>query len=151
MEYGKITKDIMDWAESKGQFTWTELHTEYKRTGANSMSYHLPNWTNENTNRKCGRYLHKSGSSYKVFTSPRHKHLPKLLILHKRMRDCKHYYKEVNASLDVYDPLVDAMADLCSTIGCCKEGVNYKIPPTDMQTFNYWYKESNVSKYSYDR
>ncbi len=147
MEYGKITKGILDWAETKGHFKWRELHAEYIKlsNGSNAMGYHLPNWTNEDTDRKCGRFIYKEGRSYTMLTRPKHKHLVKLLILHKRMRDCRQYYFKTNASLDVYDPLVSAMADVCTTIGNCKNSVDFNIPSKDMQTFNYWYRESDLN------
>jgi len=72
MKYGEITKRLLDYVEienglhphvSRGKVnypTYTDLNKEYRDiSGANSMSHHLPNWRNDYTERKCGRYLEK--------------------------------------------------------------------------------------------
>jgi len=72
VEYGEITRRILDWVEiengvhphvSRGKVSYPkhgDIELEYRDiSGANSMSHHLPNWRNCSTERKCGRYLEK--------------------------------------------------------------------------------------------
>jgi hypothetical protein len=68
MKYGYITKTMLDYVEVEmgnnntayGYPSYTDLNNYYKQiSGSNSFSHHLPNLRNENTERKCGRYIEK--------------------------------------------------------------------------------------------
>ena len=137
--------------------SYTELHNIYKDVskGSNSLSYNLANWISTGIFRSDGRYISKevpvmhkgkvnNRSVYKLSYKKVHPFLDRLFSLHKQMRDYKKYLEDKNASLDLYDPLLQAMEDTCHIIGKCKFTSKRKFERDILTRLNYWNKEYKI-------
>jgi len=137
--------------------SYTELHNIYKDVtkGSNSLSYNLVNWLSTGIFRSDGRYISKdvpvmykgkvnNRSVYKVCRKKLNPMLDRLFSLHKQMRDYKKYLEGKNASLDLYDPLLQAMEDVATRIGQCKFTSKRNFSGDTLRSLNYYNKEYKI-------
>ena len=137
--------------------SYTELHNIYKDVskGSNSLSYNLANWISTGIFRSDGRYISKdvpvmhngkvnNRSVYKLSYKKVHPFLDRLFSLHKQMRDYKKYLEGKNASLDLYDPLLQAMEDVGKRIGQCKFTSEVRFESDILNTINHYNKEYKI-------
>ena len=161
MEYGEITKRILDYVEiengahphisrAKSNYpSWTDINNEYKDiSGSNSFSHHLPNLRNENTERKCGRYLKKIEGFPSKFEG---KYIVKYRKVHPRLEGLKKLKDTILKTLRNVRGNVDDIptwgrvnrdrARVVDHIRACRADYNYPIAKDNLIEYNNLYRK----------
>jgi len=156
MKYGEITKRLLDYVEiangshphisKRNDFypSWTELNNEYRDIsgGSNSFSHHLPNLRNENTERKCGRYLKKIEGFPSKFEG---KYIVKYRKVHPRLEGLRKLMVRILKTFRQVK--VDGLNDTWQRVNKDRENIQYMIR-TCRGDYNYPVTKDNLIEYN---
>ncbi len=154
-----ITERMLDWVEAEndeGRYPrYTDLDNKYKEiSGSVSMSHHLPNWKNENTQRQCTRYLKK----VEAFPS---KHVGKYMLMrrqvHPRLEGLRKLRSRLNNWLyvtrknglhehETFYTVQDYLKKVNSHIDTCSINTAHTIDKHTLKTFNNMYNTYDIIK-----
>ncbi len=161
MKYGEITKRVLDYVEiengshphisrAKSNYpSWTDINNEYKDiSGSNSFSHHLPNLRNENTERKCGRYLVKIESFPSKFEG---KYMVKYRKVHPRLEGLRKLCVSIlktfrkikvdGTDSDTWHRVNKDRARVVNHISACRRNYDYPITKDNLIEYNNLYRE----------
>ena len=163
--YGEITRLVLDWVELKNlggyEPRWHEINKYYQKvsgTGGTSMQYHLNNWSNANTHRKCKRYIWKRKDRngigrYRIENRQydhervrkEHPRLEGLAKLMKRLQDWLHHSH--NAGLHEHPTWMQVkryLSDVTYMYNLCYNNPVHTIDKHTLKTYNNLYKTYNI-------
>jgi hypothetical protein len=154
-----ITARMLDWVQAEndeGRYPrYTDLDNKYKEiSGSVSMSHHLPNWRNENTQRKCTRYLvkieafpSKFEGNYMIKYREVHPRLEGLRKLRSRLNNW--LYTTRKNGLHEHETFYTVQTHLKSVqanILACNQHTTYMITKDTLLLFNNLYNTYNITK-----
>lgn len=154
-----ITERMLDWVEAEndeGRYPrYTDINNHYKRmSGSNSMSQHLPNWKNEDTQRKCTRYLKKVEAFPSKFTG---NYMVKRREVHPRLEGLRKLRSRLNNWLyvtrknglhehETFYTVQTHLKSVIEHISNCTSYPTYKITKVRLTQLNSMYNTYNITK-----